>query len=348
MPSLRSVACVLFAIASAVGARADRIELADGSVIVGKLVSAEAGKFTVETGFAGKIEIEQNKIKGFTTDEPVNVGLSAGSAVLGRVELADAGIKVVAADGQMSAATGNVAAIWRVGADSPDMRAAKAALEKAKRKWAFEASVAINGRTGATEKFGANLGFVATLASAQDKLVFNLSAERAEDNGVSTADRQAGGADYSAFFSDKNVWYARTALEKDKIKALDLRSTTAFGLGRKLIKKEKQDLEVRFGVSYLYETFANNTKFDSPGADLAILHSYQFANVTMANQLNYTPAFEDFANYRLHHESSIQLPLGASLWRLKFGVANDFLSEPPPGTDKFDTTYYTSLILNWQ
>lgn len=347
IPLLR-IAVAVAGLAAAVSLFADRFELADGSIVNGKLLSAEGGKFKVETAFAGTIEIAQDKIKSFATDEAVHVGLSAGSAVLGKVEGTETGIKVVASDGQMSAATGNIAAVWRPGSDSPEMRAAKEALEKAKRRWAYEASVAINGRTGVSEKFGANLGFKATLASPQDKLVFNLQVERAQDNGIDTADRQFGGVDYSSFFSDKNVWYARTSIEKDNIKRLDLRSTTAFGLGRKLIKKEKQDLEFRLGLSYLYETYANNTRFDSPGADVSFLHTYQFSNSKMTNSLVFTPAFEDFANYRLRHESAVELPLGASLWKLKVGLANDYQSTPPPGTEKLDTTYFTSLILNWQ
>ena len=327
---------------------ADRIELTDGSVVVGKLLSAEAGKFKVETGFAGTIEIAQDKIKNFATDEAVNVALSAGSTVLGKVQTTEAGIAVVANDGQMSAATSKVAAIWRPGADSPEIRAAKEMAAKAQRKWAYEASAAVAGRTGASEKFGAAFGFKATLASAQDKLIFALAAEKAKDNGVTTADRQFGSVDYSSFFSADNGWYARSSLEKDKIKALDLRSSSAFGLSRRLIKNEKQELEFRFGLNYLYDSYSNNTHFGSPGLDLTFLHSYVFSTSKMTNVLTYTPAFKEFSNYRVHHESAVELPLGASLWKLKLGLANDYQSVPPAGTVRLDTTYFTSLILNFQ
>ena len=115
----------------------------------------------------------------------------------------------------------------------------------------IELAVARTGRTGGAEKFASALAFKATLESSQDKLVFDLQAEKAGDNGVETANRQFGGVDYSSFFTPDNVWYARTSVEKDSIKALDLRSSTAFGIGRKLIKKETQDLEARIGLSYL-------------------------------------------------------------------------------------------------
>ncbi len=341
LPSVRGLLAGAFALLAGLAFATDRIELIDGSVIIGKLVSAEGGKFKVETDFAGTIEIVQDKVRSFGTEEAVNVELASGSQVLGKVGMTEAGIVVAASDGQMSVPTSKVTAVWRKGTDSPEVR-------KNKRHWKYEAVLAINGRTGGAEKFAGALGFKATLENAQDKLIFNVAAEKARDNGVETANRQLAGADYSSFFSEKNVWYARTSIEKDDIKALDFRSSTAFGIGRKLIKKERHDLEFRFGVSYIYETYANGTKFDSPGLDLALIHSYQFKNGKLNNVVTYTPAFKNFANYRLHHETSYEVPLTASLWKLKMGITNDYTSIPPPGIERLDTLYFTSLILNWE
>lgn len=327
---------------------ADRIELTDGSVVLGKLLSAEAGKLKFETAFAGTIVIAQDKVRSFSTEEVVNVQLVAGSTVLGKVAMTDAGIAVAAADGSFTAPTGKVAAVWRAGADSPATRQLKEQVAKNERKWAYEASVAITGRTGGSEKFTGAVGLKATLESAQDKLIFALQAEKAKDNGVETANRQFASADYSAFFSAKNVWYVRSSLEKDSIKALDLRSNTSFGFGRKLIKKELQDLELRAGVSYVYETYASGKKFDSPGLDVILTHAYTFKTGKLNNVLTYTPVFKNFSNYRLHHESTYELPITASLWKLKTGVSNDYSSIPQPGVERLDTLYFTSLILNWR
>ncbi len=346
--SLHTLLVTALSLAMAANALADRVELNDGSVINGKLLSAEAGKLKVETTFAGTIEIAQAAVKTFSTDEAVNVGLSGGSTALGKVSATDAGLKVASANGDVSAPPTGVAAVWRQGADSPETRKLKLEAEAKTRKWAYEASVAIAGRTGASEKFGAAFGFKATLASAQDKLIFAAAAERAQDNGVKTADRQFGGVDYSSFYSADNGWYVRSSLEKDKIKALDLRSSSGFGFSRRLIKNAKQDLEFRFGASYQYDSYSNGTNFDSPGLDIAFLNAYAFANAKLTNLLAYTPAFKDFTNYRLRHESALELPIGASLWKLKLGVANEYFSRPPAGTERLDTTYFTSLILNWQ
>ena len=339
--SLHPLTVIAFALALASSALADRIELNDGSVIHGRLLSAEGGKFKFETAFAGTIDIAQAAVKTFATDSPVNVELASGSAILGKVTAGDACIRIDSGNGQISSATSGIAAVWLQGTDSPAVRAHA-------RKWAYEAGLGINGRTGGAEKFAGALAFKATLESAQDKLIFNLQAEKAKDNGVETANRQLAGVDYSSFFSAHNVWYARTSIEKDTIKALDLRSSTAFGVGRKLIKNDVQDLELRVGLSYLYETYANGTKFDSPGLDLTLIHAYQFKNGKLNNMLSYNPTFKDTGNYRLHHETTYEMPITASLWKLKTGVTNDYTSMPQPGIERLDTLYFTSVILNWK
>jgi hypothetical protein len=333
----------------AVAARAaDRIELLDGSVVLGKILSAEGGKFKVATAFAGTIEIAQDKIKTFSTDEAVNVAVTAGSTVLGKVDATDTGIAIAGNGAEMAVAPGKVVAVWRQGADSPETRAAKELAEKNQRKWRYEAALAINGRTGGSEKFAGSLGFKATLASAEDKLIFTAQAEKSQDNGVETANRQFGGVDYSAFISPENVWYVRTSLEKDTIKELDLRSASAVGFGHKLIKTATHDLEMRVGASYTYESYTKGTKFDSPGLDISFIHALTFKTGKLNNMIDYTPAFKNFSNYRLHHESSYEMPLAASLWKLKVGVANDYQSIPQPGVPRLDTLYFTSLILDWQ
>ena len=42
-------------------------------------------------------------------------------------------------------------------------------------------------------------------------------------------------------------------------------------------------------------------------------------------------AFDDFANYRLTHETFYQIPLANPAWKLRLGVSNDYNSTPPAG-----------------
>jgi hypothetical protein len=348
---LRNLAGTFLALGVLSTALADRLELADGSVVIGRIVSAENGQFKVETKFAGVITVAQDQIKTFATDEAVHVGLKAGTQVLGTVTSSTSGIAVTAADGQMSAAAANVVAVWRPGEDSPELRAAKTAAEKAKRRWAYEAAMAINGRTGGSEKFAGAVGVKATLESSEDKLIFAGGINRAQENGNETANDWKAGVDYSAFYSGSNVWYARTDLTKDRIKKIDLRSNSAFGLGRKLAKTDTRDTEVRLGLGYTFETYttAGTADFESAGLDVALLNEQTLGWAKMVNRVTWTPSFEDFANFRVVHETAFDLPIKTGqFWKLRLGVANEYLSEPPRGVEKLDTTYFSALLLNWK
>ncbi len=338
----------LFAAALVLTAAADQVELTDGSLLKGRIVGVNAGKISLETSFAGTVSIALENVARFATDEAVHVSVGGSPAVLGRVQPAPAGVRVAGEGLQVAAPPVQVTALWRQGAENPAEKVAREILEKARRKWAYEATVAVTGRTGASEKINATAGFKATLASNRDRLILNVSGERAQDNGVKTADRNFGGADYSSFYSPDQGWYVRSSLESDEIKALDLRSTTALGFTRKLVRKSSQDLEFRSGASYLYEDYSTGKKFNSPGLDFTLLNTYNLRGSKLTTTLAYAPTFRDFSNYRLRHESALELPLSASLWKLKLGMANEYLSIPPAGVDKFDTTYFTSLLLNWK
>jgi Protein of unknown function, DUF481 len=318
---------------AAPAAFADRIELTDGSVVNGKVVSVDGGKLKVETAFAGVITIAQDQVQTLVTEAPVHVTQADGTTTLARAE---------------ETAPAAITTLWREGAESPSARLARETAEKARRKWSYEASVSVSGRTGVREKFNSAAGFKATLGSSRDRLILSVAAERASDRGVTTADRDFGGVDYSVFFSPDYGWYVRTSLEKDTIRSIDLRSNTAFGFSRKLVRKGPLDLQFRFGASYLYEQYPTSTDFDSPGLDLAFLTTYTLAKAKFNSSLTYTPAFEEFSNYRLRHEAGLELPLTASLWKLKVGMTNEYLSQPKGNTDKLDTTYLTSLILSWR
>src|SRR5690349_11199079 len=105
----------LLVLALPLGGLADRIELADGSVIHGKILSAEAGFFKVDTAFAATIVIKQDQIKSFTTDEAVNVQLGSGSTLVGRVQAASGGIAIEDGAARLASSTAQVSALWRPG-----------------------------------------------------------------------------------------------------------------------------------------------------------------------------------------------------------------------------------------
>jgi hypothetical protein len=89
-------------------------------------------------------------------------------------------------------------------------------------------------------------------------------------------------------------------------------------------------------------------KLSTPALDLAILHNYTLEHWRIANKLVFLPSLQDFSNYRIQHDSFIEMPLAASQWKIRIGLSNDYVSIPQPGKEKLDTTYYTKFLLNWK
>lgn len=339
----------LFIVCSATALFAGKIETKDGSVIKGKILSVEEGVIKVETVYAGVISVKQAEVMTFSSENTINVSTQGGNTFVGTVEGEGDSIKIAADGGTFETEVSNVAAVWQPGEDSPQQKALKAEIAANERKWKFDTSVDISGKSGNSDRMSTGVGASAVLESKQDKLGFYVSIDKAEDDGNTTADEIKGGIDYSSFFSDSFSWYARGELEKDDIELLDLRTTAAFGIGKHLIRKDEQKLEFRAGLAYRYENFQDGSNVESPGLDLGLIHFKNFGWGNMNNLLTYNPSFDDFGNFRVYHESSLDLPVGTGeFWKLRIGVSNDYNSEPIAGLKELDTTYFTRLLLSWR
>lgn len=326
-------------------ARADVIETAGGSVIQGRVVSTDDGVVKIETDFAGVIEVKQSEVRSLVTDNPVFVQLDDGNTVQGRIEKSGRALRVTGTSGSMETETDAIAHIWHAGEKSPAERAA----DLLRRRWTYEAALDLNSKQGNADRFYFGASAKATLQGESDRLFFYGAYAQADDNGETSQDEGKAGGDYSNFFSEKWSWYVRTELAFDKIRDLDLRSQSGFGIGYTAIKKEQQSLELRGGLSYRFENYGAGEDFDSAGLDLGLLHSYIFSWGKLSNSLTYTPAFSDFGNFVVVHESALELPLLAGQsWKLRLGLKNDYTSEPPEGLKKHDWSYFTQLVFSWQ
>ncbi|MBL4576482.1 MAG: DUF481 domain-containing protein [Opitutaceae bacterium] len=329
---------------------ADTVTTKDGSVIKGKILSSSDGIIQIETTFAGIVSISQDEVISFTSDEPLFVELVDGNTLLGTVSPSKEGLKINASNGDFQTETNAVTEIWREGDESPSEKKQKAEREALKNKWAYDAAVNIGGSSGNSDRSNFGVAFKATRSGPDDTLKFYTSIDQAEESGTTTANEIKGGIDYSHVISEKTSWYARVELESDEIEAIDLRTTTAFGIGYNLINTDVQTLEVRAGLAYRYESFDNGTNFDSPGLDFGLSHTYAFAPWgSLINELTYNPTFDDFGNYRITHESSFEMPISTGeMWKMRVGLSSDYSSIPAPSNEKMDTKYFVRLLLNWK
>lgn len=322
---------------------ADVVVTKDGARLVGTVKKIAAGKVTLGTSYAGDIAINQGEIESITMEQPLVVRLANGDTMEGTFSSPATGqVAIAGREGTINAPIGSIAATWAPGGTDP----AVAALQ---RKWAYEAAVDITGKNGNKEQLGTAVSLRATLAGATDKLQFYTAYNRQETDGLKSADQFRAGVDYSNNFRGHMSWYVRSEGGFDRIKDVELYSVSAAGLGYDVIKNAQQTLTGRVGVSFRYEGYENpfTTDVKSAGLDFGLNHTYTFETMKMVNSLTFVPSFEDFANFRAVHDSSFEMPIAASLWKLRIGLNNDYNSEPGVGVESMDTTYYSRLVLSW-
>ena len=336
---------------AALPAAADVVRTTDGARLTGSLERIEDGMLYLSTAYAGKLEIAQEKVASFTTDDPVFVRLKSGTVMAGPVKSGTGGgLRIRSEDGTLNTSMDRVTASWSPEDEDPRIRRMRAKREELERDWSYEAGADLLGKEGNSEEFALGINFEARLKSPDDELRFYGEYEQREKNGDKTEDRAAGGMSYEAFFSKIFGWYVRTELETDAIDEVDLRSTSAGGASYRLINKENQNLVARSGLGYRYTAYdAERDNESTATLDFGLDHTLHFKDaIFMENTLTYVPSLDDFGNYRVVHDSGVEIPVGSGdNWKLRMGVKNEYESEPV-AEENLDTTYYSRMIYFWE
>ena len=68
---------------------ADQLYLSNGDVITGKVIRMEDKKLVFKTDYAGEISVDWQVVKKLTTDKPIKVLLSDGTALEGSTQETD-------------------------------------------------------------------------------------------------------------------------------------------------------------------------------------------------------------------------------------------------------------------
>jgi Protein of unknown function, DUF481 len=325
------------------GLRADVIETKDGTHLVGHVTKIADGKVYVATDFAGDIVVLQSHIVRLSTDKPVAVRLMSGRRYDGTLSTSQDVVQVATASGPVTTSVPEIAASWPAG--QPDPQSIRPQYH-----WVYEASVNVTGKEGNHRQFGGAYGVRATLKRLKDTLILSSSYNRQTSDGAKSADQAKVGADYADNYSDRNSWYVRDTVGFDRVKDLTLYNTAAVGAGYDLVKQVHQTLTVRAGLAHRYEQYADHTapQVSALGLDLEVNHTLQFSGSLLTTKVAVVPEFDRFSDIILTQETDYDIPLTKSNWKVRLGFANNFVSNPPAGIKQLDTTYFGSLVWDFE
>jgi len=331
---------------------ADVVSISDGSRLVGRVEQMADGRIVIVTEFAGRLEIDARKVTAITVDQPVNVQFASGDRLVGTIERSSEqdGVVMRTALGDIAVSPEQFTAIWPVGADSPEVAAVKEKAEQAKAAleptWSIKLEAGGAFTEGNTDTLAGRGRFDLSRKTDDDWLRFHLAVRFAEQNDKRTENEYRGGVRYEHSLTPRWFWFTRTEMEFDEFENLDLRATAATGAGYHWWKTPERELKTRLGVGYRHESFDTGLTRDAAVFDLGLDCRLALASwAEFTSEGTYSPAFEDFDDYRLYFDTALVFPLKHEAWKLKLGMRNEYNSRPLREIERLDNMYYANIVL---
>ena len=335
----RATACVALLLAAVTQSTfaADRIQLRDGSVVFGTFKDADGGKVTIETAFAGTLEIDQAEIIGMAVDSDLVLQMDDGAV------LEAAGLKV---DGERmdipSSSTGTYALgdLTRINPEPWELGIGY--------NFTGLASIAFNSQRGNTELDELDYRLETRWESLRDRFRVDAFGEVDESQGVKNAENWTVRARYDRIQTGDWYWGGGASAEADTFADLDLRATIGPYIGRKFFTDPIFELEAETGLAYIDEDFATAEDRDYIGStwDVHIRSNYLGGDSRLYLDHKGIWNLDEAENIVLNTTLGIAFPLlkgieGAAevVWDINTGAVE--------GTEEVDETYRLRLGYSW-
>lgn len=248
-PSLRVVFAVLFVTlwhtSPALGAM-DRIELLNGSIIIGTFVDADNGRVKIDTDFAGTLTIEQARIASMNVGTPLTLQLDDGEVLEANGLVVND--KTLTLD-LVSEQRYDLEHLLRINPEPWELG----------RGYRHQGNIssAFALQRGNTILDELDYRMDSRWTGLQDRYTLKLEGELREANRERTAENWMVTAKYDRFQSGEYYWGVAASIEEDRFADLDLRSKIGPYLGRRFLENTPFTLEVESGVSRVSENFGS-------------------------------------------------------------------------------------------
>lgn len=325
---------LVLVLAAASVCRADQVLLDNGDRVTGTVKGLAGGKLTIETAYAGTIEIDVAHVASLQADGEMTVVLEDDTRLYGRVS-GDARALTVAE-------TGQTVEMAKVSTVEPGRVTG--------REWRFSGRAALGASSSSGNSDSQNLNFDAEGVARQGRHRYTLGGRGnyASSDGAETDNNTIVYGQYDRFFSKK--WYvtANTSFENNRFADIDLRFTGGAGLGYQWLDTARTKLALEGGLSYVYTNYLTQATEQFPAARLVSRFDYWLWQdvVQFFNYNQFYLGLDDYDNSFLRSQTGFRLPL-IDQFMATAQLNLDWNGNPPPGTVKTDTTVILSLGYRW-
>jgi putative salt-induced outer membrane protein YdiY len=229
-------------------AQADELRMKNGSVLVGRVVSASEDTVVFDTPFAGEITLKQENIETMVTTEPVTLLMDDGYVYREKLITEQDG-ELTVLDSDEQSVDLDLAAVdfinpepWRLGEGY---------------KWFGQVNAALESERGNSDSDEVDVDLESIWRSLEDRFTIRGLYELDRNNGDKTKDTWWVRGKYDRFSKEDpdNYFGYQLYFESDKFADLDLRTMTGPYIGRQFFENHILNMHAEVGIVYVDEQF---------------------------------------------------------------------------------------------
>ena len=311
---------------------ADKIILENGDSLTGTVAKVIEGKLTFVTDYAGPIVIPVAKIKEILTDKPLEIHLSSGEVLKGKIKTVEENKLLVEETPERAPTTIEIKNVASINPPPPPPI-----------KWTGGVAAGGNLQKGNTDRASGFVTVEAGRRTEKDRMKFRYLFNYGEEEREVTTRNHYGEAKYDYFFTKKFFGYVGMELYNDKFKDTKLRTFVGPGVGYQAWDDPVKSLLFEAGLSYFNLDRYEGDDQSGLTARLGWDFRYNILKwLIFTDGFQFYPTIGEGGDYFFRNEAALSIPLSAH-WSLKFANIIDYNSAPTPGFKKTDVQYIGAL-----
>lgn len=327
--------------------QAGKVELKNGDVIHGDVVSIECGKLTLCSDCAGKVCIPCDGVASLSFDETMMITLPDDRIIDGHITVGrEVGQVTVVDDCSQETFLVELCCIPCVGEPCPPEP--RCSTEG----WGGKCSFGYSTLTGNSRSESLNIDL-----SIKKKWCFDGHLDYSweffgeqrykEEKDEDYVNKGKYGVKYERWFAPRWTWYANEEMRYDQAKHLKWRLDSTLGFGYKVVCMKCLDWQLQGGVavvnSYYKKDKDDEHTFNLPvGWDLCWkIHR----ELSFRHKMKFSPAVTDPKDYWWDNDFELSLPLSCcGDWKLNVEYDINYHSEAPDDKNRYDRSFDIKLV----
>ena len=233
---------------------ADTVYLNNGDRITGTLSMEKPGRLVVSTEYAGDIVLDTAAVAAVESEAPLAVEYGDGEIMEGRFWL-DGDAQQFG--GERWAASIDLSEVRRLAEDTETLNAIMAEAMKPPKAWSGAVDSGVTFRSGEKDTFDATLDIEFVRERPQNTLTLRLNSAYGESDAQLDTQQLEGSAKWQFYPKKRFYYFGMLGGEHDKLRRLELRTTTGVGVGYDFIKNDTRTLSADAGAEFVHERWEN-------------------------------------------------------------------------------------------